>query len=226
MREILTLKEVNEFLESFKNNIFDLIICTDNIEQIIQQQKKDFRKTNIINPFLGHYVSLCYSYCVITLSKLFIDKEKRSLIKFLNKLENFDYDKELKQLLINNTEKFNSGIKGEYDYLLKNKIEIKTKIEEVKKIIKESETIVNKIKLRRDSFYAHFDPEKIKNIEVESLSEIQELTAIAQKIYDIFFGGIKNSTFLFVNFWSIDKVLEFNIEYYDRITKEIENLEK
>ena len=28
MREILTLKEVNEFLESFKNNIFDLIICT------------------------------------------------------------------------------------------------------------------------------------------------------------------------------------------------------
>ena len=226
MREILTLKEVNEFLESFKNNIFDLIICTDNIEQIIQQQKKDFRKTNIINPFLGHYVSLCYSYCVITLSKLFIDKEKRSLIKFLNKLENFDYDKELKQLLINNTEKFNSGIKGEYDYLLKNKIEIKTKIEDVKKIIKESETIVNKIKLRRDSFYAHFDPEKIKNIEVESLSEIQELTAIAQKIYDIFFGSIKNSTFLFVNFWSIDKVLEFNIEYYDRITKEIENLEK
>ena len=226
MREILTLKEINEFLESFKNNIFDLIICTDNIEQIIQQQKKDFRKTNIINPFLGHYVSLCYSYCVITLSKLFIDKEKRSLIKFLNKLENFDYDKELKQLLINNTEKFNSGIKGEYDYLLKNKIEIKTKIEEVKKIIKESETIVNKIKLRRDSFYAHFDPEKIKNIEVESLSEIQELTAIAQKIYDIFFGGIKNSTVLFVNFWSIDKVLEFNIEYYDRITKEIENLEK
>ena len=76
MREILTLKEVNEFLESFKNNIFDLIICTDNIEQIIQQQKKDFRKINIINPFLGHYVSLCYSYCAITLSKLFIDKEK------------------------------------------------------------------------------------------------------------------------------------------------------
>ena len=86
--------------------------------------------------------------------------------------------------------------------------------------------MADKIKLRRDSFYAHFDPEKIKNIEVESLSEIQELTAIAQKIYDIFFGGIKNSTFLFVNFWSIDKVLEFNIEYYDRITKEIENLEK
>ena len=39
MREILTLKEVNEFLESFKNNIFDLIICTDNIEQIIQQHQ-------------------------------------------------------------------------------------------------------------------------------------------------------------------------------------------
>ena len=54
MKEVLTLKEVNEFLESFKNNIFDLIICVDNIEQIIEQQKNNINKIRIINPFLGH----------------------------------------------------------------------------------------------------------------------------------------------------------------------------
>lgn len=221
MKEVLTLKEVDEFLESFKNNIFDLIICTENISQIIEQKKNNSQKIQLTDPFLGHYVSLCYSYCAITLSKLFIDKEKRSLIKFLNKLENFDYDEKLTELLEQNSEKFKKGEVGEYDFLLKSKREVLDKIKEIKKIIYQSESLVIKIKDRRDSFYAHFDPSKIKTIEVESLSEIMELTNTAQTIYNIFFGGLKNKTFLFVNFWSVDKILELNIDFYDRMAEEI-----
>ena len=226
MKEIISLKEVNQFLESFKNHIYDLFISIDNIEQIIEQQNKDRRKIEIINPFLEHYISLCYSYCVITLSKLFIDKEKRSLIKFMNKIEKFNYDEDFKRLLIQNTEKFKSGDLGEYDYLFKNKDEIKIKIQEIRETIKESENVINKIKFRRDSFYAHFDPDKNENIEVESLNDIQKLTNTAQTIYETFFGGIKNTAFLFINHWSIDKALEFNIDYYNQITEEYEKFKR
>ncbi|THV60587.1 hypothetical protein [Chryseobacterium candidae] len=225
MRDCITKNEMDSFFESFRNMILDLVICTTNVETIIEQNKDNPEKIKFLNPFLGHYVSLCYSYSVLTLSKLFIQEEKRSFKKFLNKLENNDYDKELKDLLKKNTETFESGSNGEYDYLFKNKADIKKEIIVARKEISDAEKLIEKIKARRDSYYAHLDPDKKDKIEVESLSEINELLALAQRIYERFFGGFNNSTFLFVNLWHMDTMFTIINEHYDNYTRMLKELE-
>lgn len=197
MKDILTKDEIESFFKTFSQSIQDLIICTENIQSIIKQNQQSYNVTTLINPFLFHYVALSYSYCTLTLSKLFIHQEKRSFFKFLNKLENSDYDDSLKQILRNNTLKSKNGFPNEYDYLLTNKIAIKAEISETKQLLLAAEILINKIKARRDSYYAHLDPDKVDSIEVESLEDINELLSLALKIFHVYLGGLMNTTFIF-----------------------------
>jgi len=207
MKEIVTKAEIDNFFNSFNNMIQDLIICCENIE-IITKKYHHNEKSKVIDNFLYHYITLAYSFSTITLSKLFIKEEKRSFKKFLNKLENCDYDLELKTLLIKNTKDFQNGDVGEYDDLFKNKNEIKEEIKITRQLINDAESLIQKIKSRRDSYYAHYDPDKNQNIEVESLEEIKILLDLSQKIYNRYFAGLKNSTFIFNVPMELDELFE------------------
>ncbi len=225
MKNIFTKKELESFLSYFKNMILDLIVCSTNIDQIIQQNNENREKIASVNLFLGHYVALSYSYAGLTLSKLFIQEEKRSLKKLMNKLENSDFDEELKELLINNRKLFENGNEREYDYLFKNKTDIKNAIEISRNEIESAEKTIEKIKARRDSYYAHFDPDKKDKIEVESLSEIKQLCEVAEGIYNRFNAGFNNSTFIFTNYWDMETLFTIITDYYDYHTKLLEDLE-
>ena len=221
MRDTLTKKEVDCFFEFFRTTIQDLISCTENIQKIVDEEGQNYSKIIYIRSFLNHYIDLSYSHSVIPISKLFIEDEKRSFKKFLNKLEHFQYDIELKNILKENQEKFENGSIGEYDYLLKNKTEIKAEISSIRKGITKIEEIISRIKIRRDSYYAHFDPSKQNNIEIETLSDLKICLELAENIYNRFFGGLLNTAFIF-NICEIDTVIELAKESYERKTKNIE----
>lgn len=213
MSNILTKQEVDDFFKSFNHMIQDLIICCENIGII--NQEYNGRNSFSIDSFLHHYVALAYSQCALTLSKLFVEKEKRSFKKFLNKLQTHSYDQSLRNILQKNRIDFLNGSDGEYDYLFKNKSEIRSEIVKTSVLIDNSESIINKIRERRDSYYAHFDPEKVHKIEVESLEEIKKLLSLAEEIYNRYFQGIYNSAFIFnvpMELSDFVKNIKFNID--------------
>lgn len=215
MRDTLTKQEVEDFLRSFRILIQELMNCTFNVEKIVEENEKNYQQISFIRPFLNHYVNLCYSQSVITISKLFAENEKTSFKKLINKFENFTYDDELKAVLNENKEKFEKGHVGEYDYLFKNKQEIKDEISRILIEILKIEAILNKIKSRRDSYYAHFDPSKQNEIEVETLSDLKVCLELAQEIFNKFFGSLMNTTFIF-NICGIDKLIDLAKESYMR----------
>ncbi|MGI9580137.1 hypothetical protein ACR1PO_02885 [Chryseobacterium sp. RRHN12] len=92
MKNIFTKLELDSFMQYFRIMIRYLIVCTSNIDEIIEQNNENREKIAPVNYFLGHYVALAYSYAGLTLSKLFITDEKRSLKKLMNKLESSDFD--------------------------------------------------------------------------------------------------------------------------------------
>lgn len=226
MKNIFTKLELESFMTYFRNMILDLIVCTGNIDQIIEQNNENKEKITSVKYFLGHHVALSYSYAALTLSKLFIHDEKRSLKKLINKLENSDFDEELREILSNNRQLFENGSEGEYDYLFKNKGDIKNAIAISRKEIEKAEPLVGKIKARRDSYYAHFDPDKKDKIEVESLAEIKQLCEVAEKIYNRFNAGFNNSTFIFTNLWGMETLFTIINGYYDYHTQMIDDLEQ
>lgn len=226
MKNIFTKDELNSFMQYFRMMIRDLIICTSNIDEIIEQNNENREKIAPIKYFLGHYVAQSYSFATLTLSKLFVQDEKRSIKKLMNKLENSDFDEELKEILNKNRQLFENGSVGEYDYLFKNKIDIKNGILISREEIKVAESLVEKIKARRDSYYAHIDPDKKDKIEVESLVEIKQLCEVAEGIYNWFNAGFNNSTFMFTNLWGIDELFTIINGYHDFHTKMRDDLEK
>ena len=221
MRDTLTKREVEDFLRSFRIMIQELINCTSNVEKIVEENKNNYKQINFIRPFLNHYVNLCYTQSVITISKLFAESEKRSFNKLLNKLENFTYDDELKAVLNQNKEKFEEGDVGEYDYLFKNKQEIKIEISRIRLELSKVEEILNKIKSRRDSYYAHLDPSKQNEIEVETLSDLKICLNLAEEIFNKFFASLLNTTFIF-NICGIDDIIDLAKESYIKSTENFE----
>lgn len=226
MKNIFTKDELNSFMQYFRMMIRDLIICTSNIDEIIEQNNENREKIAPINYFLGHYVAQSYSFATLTLSKLFVRDEKRSLKKLMNKLETSDFDEDLKEILSKNRQLFENGSDGEYDYLFKNKADIKNAIAISRGEIEKAEFLVEKIKARRDSYYAHFDPDKKDKIEVESLAEIKQLCEVSESIYNRFDAGFNNSTFMFTNLWGMEVLFTMINGHHDYHTKMIDDLEK
>ena len=196
-REILTLEEVNDFLKYLKTFIIDINVCSDNIEQIISAQES----INLIpiQSFLGHYVYLAYSQCAINAYKIFHNGEKRSFFKLFNKIRDFNYSPELRQHLSDNLTK--------NDNLITNKSEFKDLADELTKMIESKSALIEKIKDRRLTFYAHSDP--TKKVKPETLVEIKELLEFSKDIYNIFYGKFNSTTFFFdTNLASINNVLD------------------
>lgn len=210
-REILTLEEVNSFLDYLKLFIIDINACTDNIEQIILAQET----INLIpiQSFLGHYVYLAYSQCAINTYKIFHNGEKRSFYKLFNKIRDFDYSPELKQHFADN--------KTQNDNLVTNKTEFKKLVDELTTKISSKSLLIEKIKDRRSTFYAHSDPSK--QIKSETLKEIKELLDFSIELYNIFYGRFKGITFFFnPNLVSISNVLE-DRKFMDNYLKKMES---
>lgn len=226
MKNIFTKDELNSFMQYFQILIRDLVICTSNIDEIIEQNNESREKIAPFSYFLGHYVALAYSFATLTLSKLFVQDEKRSLKKLMNKLENSDFDEELKEMLTKNRKLSENGSEGEYDYLFKHKADIKNAIAISREEINQAEFLVEKIKARRDSYYAHFDPDKLGEIEVESLAEIKQLSDIAEGIYNRFNSGFNNSTFMFTNLWNMKDLFAIINDHHDEQVKKRNDLDK
>lgn len=213
-KEILTLEEVNSFIEYLKTFIYDIEVCSNNIEQIINAQNEGVNLIPIQH-FIGHYIFLSYSNCAINAYKIYQKDEKRSFFKLFNKIDNFSYDITLKNYLKNNEEK------GED--LIKNRKEFKNLTAELSKKINEKTDLVDKIKQRRLTFYAHSDP--AGKAKVETLADIKELKDFSKGIFNVFYGKFKDISFLFNNnIVSINSVIEdrkFVALYYENLEKEI-----
>ncbi|MFX5615001.1 hypothetical protein ABTD63_17745, partial [Acinetobacter baumannii] len=62
MKNIFTKDELNSFMQYFQIMIRDLVICTSNIDEIIEQNNESREKIAPFSYFLGHYVALAYSF--------------------------------------------------------------------------------------------------------------------------------------------------------------------
>ncbi|MBN9336570.1 MAG: hypothetical protein J0I88_01810, partial [Chryseobacterium sp.] len=104
--------------------------------------------------------------------------------------------------------------------------DIKNAIAISREEINQAEFFVEKIKARRDSYYAHFDPDKLGEIEVESLAEIKQLSDIAEGIYNRFNSGFNNSTFMFTNLWNMKDLFAIINDHHDEQVKKRNDLDK
>lgn len=215
MREKLSVADLESFFGHLKNFILELETCTANVASILDAQ---FRGVNLIpiNNFLGHYVGLCYSQCAINAYKIFHSEEKRSFTKLFNKLQNFEFDNDLKQLLYNNSQsEENSG-------LVRNKSELLLEIAKLQQLLVEKESTINKVKLRRLKRYAHTDPEA--SVTPETLEEVQQIKELSITIYNRLYGKIFGAVFLFNSSSdSIYQILE-DRETVDKFWEDMENL--
>ncbi|WP_231424964.1 hypothetical protein [Pedobacter sp. Leaf250] len=197
-RDILTLDEIYSFIEYLKTFIYDLEICSDNIEQVINAQSEGVNLIPIQH-FIGHYIFLSYSHIAITAYKIFHSGEKRSFFKLFNKIDNFSYEDSLKRHLEQN------GNKDEN--LIKNRSEFKEITAILIQKINTKDALINKIKLRRSTFYAHSDPKN--SVKPETLEEIKELKEFSKNIFNLLYGKFKDTHFSFnFNIASIRNVIE------------------
>lgn len=215
--QTLTLVELENYLDFLKTFIYDIEITSNNVEQIIKAQNEGINLTPI-NSFIGHYVYLSYSHCVLNINKVFNKDEKLSFLKLFNKIRNFKIDLELSKLLRGNDENYYSK------YLAKNKEELISLVNELEKEISSKDELIEKFRARRDTFYAHTDPNK--KAEVENLKEIKEICDLAKNIYNRLNGKIYDSIFLFDhNIASIGYVLN-DRKFVDEYLKKMENENK
>jgi len=213
-RDILTIEEVNSFIEYLRIFIYDLEICSDNIQQIVNAQNEGINLTPIQH-FLGHYVFLSYSHIAITAYKIFHSKEKRSFYKLFNKIQDFSYDNALKRHLEQNGDKDED--------LIKNKTEFKETTTILIQKLNEKTTLINKIIQRRLTFYAHSDPSK--NATPETLEDIIELKEFSKDIFNTLYGKFNDTHFVFeFNVASISNVIDDRKsvdDYYRNLEGEI-----
>jgi hypothetical protein len=187
-REILSYTDIDDFERLLRSFIYDIQICSDNIELIIEKQNQGVNLIPI-KDFLGHYVYLCYSLCTINAYKIFYKEEKTSFHKLINKIHDFRYDREL-------TEHFKlNSTKDDSEKLTKSRAEFKTLATELFDLIKDKEGLINKFREKRHSFYAHHDPSK--NVEPETLDEVKGLCQFS-KIYLTSFMGSSKAPHLFL----------------------------
>jgi len=219
MRDTITKKELDHFLEVLKRLIMDIEICSSNLESIIKAIEENSLKISNIEKFLSHYVYLSYSYCTISIYKMFKPEEKRSFQKLFNKLSEFRYDSELSELLQKN------NLAENCNDLFVSKLDVQISIKELGNFISTAQILIDKILARRNTFHAHYDPAKTDA--PESLADLLMIKEIAKKVYDKLSGGFYDKTFLFTNYyWSVDSVINDSIDLYDIYKKMEDDLER
>lgn len=189
MKDTLDLKTVENYFENIKFFILDLMICVDNIETIIKARDENVNLYPT-HEFIGHYVYLSYSHVAINIYKIYKISEKRSLYKLFNKFKCHRYSEDLKNLLVENSFSDDKN-------LIKSKDELKIIIADIEKEINEQNIIITKIIRRRETFYAHTDPNV--NIEAESLSDLKLILELSKKVYNNLYGKLFSRYFMFYN---------------------------
>lgn len=177
MADTLTKKELDEWIKFMKSAVLDLQLCTKNIRIIIEGIDKRLEWYRHNERFYGHYVYLSYSHSCLVVCKLFLCNEKRSFIKLFNKLANFKYSPDLTKALQSKDE------------------EILEKIDAWRNLIDNKDHIIKKITDRRNTFYAHFDPEK--KSPPEKLKEIKELSNLAETIFQDIYNTLFDKSHFF-----------------------------
>ena len=200
MKETLDLETVKNYRNFLRDFIDALEICIGNIEKIkiAQIEKVNLRP---INQFLRHYVNLCYSNCSINIYKIYKSHEKRSFNKLFNKFKEFNFAPDLSRVFVTNKQQ------AEIPNLYKSKTELLKSISEFEKEITLHHKLLDKIKTRREKYYAHSDPDK--QIEPETLAELTEIKELSKKIYNNLFGNLFYEYYVFSgNIESIQPVIE------------------
>ncbi|SHK16327.1 hypothetical protein SAMN04488028_103208 [Reichenbachiella agariperforans] len=201
MKPELTLNEVNDYIKHLKSFIYDISICISNIEQIIKSQNEGLL-LKPIEGFIGHYVYLSYSNCVINCYKIFKKGESWSILKLCNKIENSDFNKELRELIESNEKTTDSG--GS----IKSKAEFIQIVSVIRAYIDEQSAILEKVNNRRLKFYAHSDKDA-SDFQPETLSDLKVVKDLAIAVFHKINEGLTGVHFMFeINIASIDSVLE------------------
>ncbi|MEZ4803505.1 MAG: hypothetical protein R2797_12095 [Gelidibacter sp.] len=216
MKETLDLETVEDYFENLKLFILELQFCIENIERLVECKSEGLNIKPISN-FLSHYVFLSYSHIAINIYKIYKPEEKRSFHKLFNKFKNFRYSESLRNLLTDNSTKDDQN-------LIKNKADLLNAVSEIENRIIKYEKILNLIFTRRQTFYAHTDPNA--GMETERLSDLKEIRDLTIKIYNELYGKLFGKYYMFNGISTlIDEILDdrkFVDEYWKSEEKKLE----
>jgi len=127
------------------------------VEYLLKDEKDDDKSyEKNMNTFLYFSKISFWQKAVLELSKIYLDREKFSLIKLIRKLKN----------------------DGEYS---KAKIP-NEKLQEWSEHISHNEIVINNLKEQRDKVYAHEDGRADSIVNIASLSQIKDLISLSFKI--------------------------------------------
>jgi hypothetical protein len=216
MKETLDLETVEDYFENLKLFILELQFCIENIERLAECKLEGLNIKPISN-FLIHYVSLSYSQITINIYKIYKPEEKRSFQKLFNKFKNFRYSESLRNLMIDNSTKDDQN-------LIKNKADLLNAVSEIENRIIKYDKILYLIITRRQTFYAHTDPNA--GMETERLSDLKEIRDLTIKIYNELYGKFFGRYYMFNGTSTlIDEILDdrkFVDEYWKAEEKKLE----
>jgi hypothetical protein len=215
MKETLDLETVEDYFENLKLFILELQFCIENIERLVESKSEGLNIKPISN-FLSHYVYLSYSHIAINIYKIYKPQEKRSFQKLFNKFKDFRYSENLRNLLTDNSTKDDKN-------LIKNKMDLLNAVSKIENRIIKYEKILNLIITRRETFYAHTDPNT--GMETESLSDLKEVRDLTLKIYNELYGKLFGRYYMFSGISTlIDEILDdrkFVDEYWKSKEKKL-----
>ena len=193
---ILTLKDLEKWLNDLKNIILNINISINNINRM--RLPKDEYEESILNyVFFSHFYMLSIFSVIIQLCKIFDNNrhQKRNFYELFNRLNNDKYDDELDELLMQNAA--SNGLSY-------SKTDINFQIDRLIKELAVNNDLINRISKLRNKCYAHTDP--IANIPNVSFAELELLKNLSSNIYNSLSFMILNSTFGFdfTSDWAVD----------------------
>ncbi|MFM9949409.1 MAG: hypothetical protein ACKV1O_15845 [Saprospiraceae bacterium] len=214
---MISRKDIEEWIEDIGNIIVDLNISIQNAERLTED-KFEFENQLKKHGFFQHHWYQLRFIIIIQLCKLLSNKpnEKRSFNKLFNRLENDKYESSLPELL-------NSNKKGDIE-LYKSKSEIKDHVRDLRNKIDANVNLIEKIISLRNKVYAHKDPNS--EAPLVKFEELKLLTKISSEIYnELQFKFFFIETHLdALNDWSIDHVLWYISELKKNDDREREKL--
>ena len=187
---------LEKWLDELGRIIIDIKITTDNLNKL-ESPKDEFEREILDHGFFAHCYKQSRFTLIVQLSKLFSNSsnQKRSFIKLFNILENSNYNKELMELLENNSIEPNlfTSKKDVVEFISTSRIRISKKSE-----------LIEKVNTLRNEVYAHSDPDpSLPRLNIEELTELCDLSI---QLYNNLRGKLFDIEFLFDlnDSWKID----------------------
>ncbi len=187
---MITLYELNTWLDTLEATIFDVKVSASNISRIVNPHNENERKV-VSNGYFQQSKKTALFTCTIQLAKLFSPNknEKRSFIKLFNRIESDYFGLCIQQQLINNNNNNNDEDRfcsksDVIDNVAKHRNNVNTQSELIDRIIE-----------LRDKSFAHSDPKE--TTAKLTLAEIGYLVELAVSIYNDLYNGFFGITYMF-----------------------------